>query len=106
MISIDRPGYGLSDFKPGRTFLDWPADVTELAAALGIDRFGVAGISGGGPYAAVCASAIPQRLTGTYIISGVGPFDTPGATDGMSRQNKILFWLGRRAPSLGGVLSA
>jgi pimeloyl-ACP methyl ester carboxylesterase len=104
VISIDRPGYGLSDFKPGRTFLDWPEDVTELAAALGIDRFGVAGISGGGPYAAACASAIPQRLTGAYIISGVGPFGAPGATDGMSRQNTILFWLGRRAPSLGGVL--
>jgi len=104
LISIDRPGYGLSDFKSGRTFLDWPGDVTELAAALGIDRFGVAGVSGGGPYVAACAYAIPQRLTGAYIISGVGPFDAPGATDGMSRQNRILFALGRHAPWLGGLL--
>ena len=105
LISIDRPGYGLSDFKPGRTLLDWPEDVTELAAALGIDRFGVAGVSGGGPYVAACAYAIPQRLTGAYIISGVGPYDAPGATDGMSRYNRILLvWLGRHAPWLGGLV--
>jgi pimeloyl-ACP methyl ester carboxylesterase len=104
LIGVDRPGCGLSDFQRDRTFLDWPEDIVELAGALGIDRFSVAGISGGGPYVAACAYAIPQRLTGAYIISGVGPFDTPGATDGMSRQNKILFWLGRRAPWLGGVL--
>ena len=104
LICIDRPGFGLSDFKPGRTLLDWPEDVTDLAAALGIDRFGVAGVSGGGPYVAACAYAMPQRLTGAYIISGVGPFDAPGATDGMSRQNKILFSLGRHAPWLGGLV--
>ncbi len=104
LIGVDRPGCGLSDFKPGRTFLDWPEDVTELAAALGIDRFGVAGVSGGGPYVAACAYAIPQRLTGAYIISGIGPYAAPGATDGMSRQNKILFALGRHAPWLGGLV--
>src|SRR6266496_2748375 len=38
-ITIDRPGYGRSDPKPGRTFLDWAADVEQLADALEIDRF-------------------------------------------------------------------
>jgi pimeloyl-ACP methyl ester carboxylesterase len=104
LIGVDRPGCGLSDFKPGRTFLDWPEDVVELAAALRIDRFAVAGVSGGGPYVAVCAYAIPQRLTSATILSGVGPFDAPGATDGMSRQNRILFALGRHAPWLGGLV--
>jgi pimeloyl-ACP methyl ester carboxylesterase len=104
LISIDRPGYGLSDFKPGRAFLDWPNDVVELATALGIDRFGVAGVSGGGPYVAACAYAIPERLTSICIISGVGPFDAPGATEGMGMQNKLLFGLGRRAPWLGGLV--
>jgi pimeloyl-ACP methyl ester carboxylesterase len=100
VICPDRPGMGLSTFQPGRTMLHWPADVLELADALGIDRFAVGGVSGGGPYAAVCALRIADRLTGAAIISGVGPFETPGATQGMSRTNRALFQLGRRAPWL------
>ncbi len=98
LITSDRPGYGRSDFKPDRSFLDWPDDVLELAAALNIDRFAVAGVSGGGPYAAACAFKIPERLTAAGIISGVGPFDVPDATDGMSRQNRLIFSLARKAP--------
>jgi len=62
MICIDRPGMGLSTFQPGRRMLDWPADVAALADALGIGRFAVGGVSGGGPYAAVCAlrCLVPQ----------------------------------------------
>ena len=29
VIAVDRPGHGLSDFKPDREILDWPDDVTE-----------------------------------------------------------------------------
>ena len=38
LIVIDRPGFGLSDFQPGRTLLDWPRDLTEFADKLGIRR--------------------------------------------------------------------
>jgi len=100
VIAIDRPGYGLSDFKPRRTFADWPDDVVELADALKVDRFAVAGVSGGGPYVAVCALRIPERLTAAGIISGVGPFDVPGATEGMSRRNRLIFGMARRLPWL------
>ncbi len=100
IIATDRPGAGRSDPQPKRTFLDWTSDVAELADALAIDRFAVAGISGGGPYVAACAYALPERVTAGAIISGVGPFEAPGATDGMSRQNRTLFWLSRRAPWL------
>jgi pimeloyl-ACP methyl ester carboxylesterase len=100
IIAADRPGYGLSDFKPGRTFVEWPDDVLELADALGIERFAVAGVSGGGPYAAACALKIPQRLTAAAIISGVGPFDAPAATEGMSAENRLLFGTARRLPWL------
>jgi len=100
VISLDRPGYGLSDFQPRRAFLDWPPDVVALADALGIERFAVAGVSGGGPYAAVCALKIPGRLTAAGIIAGVGPYDEPDATEGMSGQNRLLFGLSRRFPWL------
>jgi len=75
VIGIDRPGMGLSDFKKNRTLLDWPDDVVELADTLGIDKFAVEGISGGGPYVAVCAYKIPERLTSCGIISGVASKD-------------------------------
>jgi len=75
LIGIDRPGWGLSDFKKNRTLLDWPDDVAELADALGIDKFAVEGISGGGPYAAACAYKIPERLTSCGIISGLASKD-------------------------------
>jgi pimeloyl-ACP methyl ester carboxylesterase len=45
-IGIDRPGFGLSDFKPKRALVDWPNDVTELADSLGIDQFFILGVSG------------------------------------------------------------
>jgi pimeloyl-ACP methyl ester carboxylesterase len=82
-IGIDRPGYGLSDFKPDRKFTDWPDDVTELADTLGIDRFSILGVSGGGPYAAACACKIPDRLDAVGIICGMGPVDVPALMQNM-----------------------
>jgi pimeloyl-ACP methyl ester carboxylesterase len=84
IIAADRPGIGLSTFKRRRQILDWPADVTELADALRIDRFAVLGISGGGPYAAACACKIPERLTQIGIVCGMGPADAPGMKEGIS----------------------
>jgi len=63
-ITVDRPGMGGSDPQPGHVVADWPADVVELAGALGLERFGVAGWSAGTPYAFACAALIPERLTG------------------------------------------
>src|SRR5438046_6812360 len=73
LIAVDRPGFGMSDFKAHRTLLDWPADVAELADTLGLDRFAVAGVSGGGPYALACARRIPDRLTSVIVVCGLGP---------------------------------
>lgn len=42
-IAPDRPGYGLSDFKRGRAFVDWSADVIELSEALNLGKFVVLG---------------------------------------------------------------
>ena len=63
VISTDRPGIGRSTYLPGRRFLDYPRDIASLADALGLERFGVMGGSGGGAHTAVCAYAIPDRLT-------------------------------------------
>lgn len=72
LIGVDRPGLGLSTYQPGRRLLDWPYDVAELADQFGISRFGVVGLSGGGPYALACAYSLPRRLLACGVISGVG----------------------------------
>ncbi|MCL2321648.1 MAG: alpha/beta hydrolase [Oscillospiraceae bacterium] len=72
IISVDRPGLGLSSYKSGRKILDWSEDIIEFADALKIERFAVVGFSGGGPYALACAYKIPDRLTACAVISGVG----------------------------------
>ena len=84
VIAIDRPGCGLSDPQPGRTMLDWPLDVAELADALGIDRYIVLGISGGGPYALACGVVTPERVSALGVVCGMGPADAPGMRRGVS----------------------
>jgi pimeloyl-ACP methyl ester carboxylesterase len=97
-ITIDRPGTGASTFQPGRTLLDWPADVAELADAMGIDRFTVLGTSGGGPYAAACAYLLPNRVTRVALVSALGPADRPGAWDGMNAGERRMLLLSRSHP--------
>jgi pimeloyl-ACP methyl ester carboxylesterase len=104
VIALDRPGYGLSDFRPGRAMTDWPADVAEAANLLQIGRFSVAGASGGGPYALACAWRLPGRVVRAAVISGVGPYQVPGITRGMRWQNRIGFKWGSRWPAVGRAI--
>ena len=100
IIALERPGVGLSDFKPGRAIIDWPDDVIQAADVMGIDRFVVLGPSAGAPYAMACAFKVPHRLTAVGIINGFGPLDVPSATDGMRRRERLFFASARRLPWL------
>lgn len=73
LIGVDRPGYGLSDPKEDRTLRDFVEDVSELADALKLDRFGVMGASGGSPYVLACAEYLADRVLGAVVLCGVGP---------------------------------
>jgi pimeloyl-ACP methyl ester carboxylesterase len=78
LILVDRPGYGRSDFQPGRKLLDWPDDVAQLADALGLDTFAVFGMSGGGPHAAACGYGLGDRVSAVGLVSSPGPvWDRP-----------------------------
>jgi pimeloyl-ACP methyl ester carboxylesterase len=101
-LAIDRPGMGLSDPRPGRTILDWPVDVVGFAERMGLSRFSVCGVSGGSPYAIACALRIPHRLRSVGVVAGVAPMNVAEAREGMSRQNRTLFFLGRHLPSVLG----
>jgi pimeloyl-ACP methyl ester carboxylesterase len=64
MIGIDRPGYGLSSPKPGRSIADWVPDALALADHLKIDRLATIGVSTGGAYALALAAMAPERVRG------------------------------------------
>jgi pimeloyl-ACP methyl ester carboxylesterase len=99
LIAADRPGYGRSDFKPGRRIVDWADDVTDLADGLGIGRFAALGVSGGGPYLCACALKLSRRITRAGIFCGLGPLDRRGATRGMLLAHRFLLGLAGRFPS-------
>jgi pimeloyl-ACP methyl ester carboxylesterase len=76
-IAYDRPGYGGSDPHSGRRVADAAGDVAALADALGLERFGIFGVSGGGPHALACAAQLRDRVTRTAVHVGVAPLDDP-----------------------------
>ncbi len=98
VISVERPGYGLSDFQAGRQLLDWPKDVAALADTLGLERFAVIGYSGGGPYAAACAYAMPERLSAVTLVSSPAEISRPGVFAGMARLDHAVFAVNRMLP--------
>lgn len=106
LIAVDRPGFGLSDPRPGRRFGDWPDDVLGLAALLGLKRFAVLGVSGGGPYALACAWKIPQHLTAAGVVGGIGPGAMRAVADALPRGLRFGVRLSRYWPPLADVFLA
>jgi len=100
IITPDRPGYGLSTKQAKRTLLAWSEDVSHLANALGLDAFGVVGISGGAPCALSCAISIPQRIRRVGIVCGLGPLYATGLSSHMRWFVTAGFFLARSFPQL------
>jgi len=90
MIGVDRPGFGLSTFTPNRRVSDFAVDISYLADYLGIDKFALLGVSGGGHYVITCAALLAERVTRAVAISG---WSLPIDTSGMPRMTK-LYWKG------------
>ena len=106
IIAPDRPGFGLSDYQENRTLADWANDVRALADKLGLARFGVAGISGGGPYVAACAALLPERVTAAALVSPVGPLHSPDGPDNLPPAQIVTFrLLPRITPAMAGAFS-
>jgi pimeloyl-ACP methyl ester carboxylesterase len=89
LLAYDRPGYGGSDPRPGRTVADAAGDVAAIANALSIDRFAVEGGSGGGPHTLACAALLPDRVVAAACLAGVAPYPAEGLDwlDGMGQDN-------------------
>ena len=90
LLGYDRPGYGRSTPKPGRSVADAAADVLAIADALGLGRFASWGFSGGGPHALACAALLPDRCFAVVSLASVAPFvGAPGLEwyEGMGEGN-------------------
>jgi len=68
LSALDRPGYGRSSPCPGRSLLDWAQDVACVADRLGLAKFYIVGLSGGGLFAAACAHELPDRVLGVALV--------------------------------------
>src|SRR5262245_51960085 len=81
VVVVGRPGTGLSDPHPYAAVADWAADVAHVADALGAERLGVVGLSGGGPYALACGAVPPLagRVAAVAVLGGVVPAVGPDA---------------------------
>jgi len=77
-ITHDRPGYGRSTRRPGRSVVDEVDDVVALADELGLERFGVFGVSGGGPHVLACSALLPDRVARAVCAVSLAPLGTPG----------------------------
>ena len=99
VLAADRPGIGLSPFRR-YSIADYPRLVRSFVDALGLDRFAVVGVSGGGKYACACAWALPDRVTRVALVSSTCSFDLPGAHATWSAEDGRLYGAADRAPWL------
>jgi pimeloyl-ACP methyl ester carboxylesterase len=93
LIAIDRPGYGLSDRLEGRNVASVAEDVAAVANRLGIERFSVAGRSGGGPHALACGALLRDRVRSLVALVSIAPQDAEGLDwfAGMTESNVIAY---------------
>ena len=101
IISPDRPGVGFSPMHPGRTLRDWPGLLAELADALGVEKFRVLGVSGGGPYALAAAWGLPERIPAVSVVCGAPSLAESANPE---RLNPAYQWLLRTHRRRPGVL--
>jgi pimeloyl-ACP methyl ester carboxylesterase len=106
IVSVERPGVGESTPHAYDAVLDFARDVEQLCDALGIEQFGVAGLSGGGPYALACAHALPGRVVAAALLSGVAPAVGPDAAEGGASGliRAVAPLLARGRQPVGGLL--
>jgi pimeloyl-ACP methyl ester carboxylesterase len=92
LIAVNRPGYGGSD-AAASDHLSVATDTAAVADLLGIDSFGVLGMSIGGPYALACAAVLGERVTAAAVVSAPGDIarmDPPWHRDDLSGEQQAF----------------
>lgn len=100
VIAPDRPGTGGTEARRLPQVVDWAAEATMVLDALGVGSVALLGVSGGGAFAAACASELPDRVRSLLLIAPLGPPAWP--TRGMAAGQRASLQIARHAPAFGG----
>jgi pimeloyl-ACP methyl ester carboxylesterase len=100
VYALDRPGTGLSTYQKDRKLLDWADDVRAFVDGLGIEKFAVVGISGGGPFALACVYQMSDRITNVLLISALAPLHEGELIHEIDPKMRRLFNFAHRMPKL------
>lgn len=77
LIAPDRPGYGETEAAYTMSYAAWAQGVMQLLRQLGITRYAVLGISGGGPNALALAAADAERVIALSLVCPLAPTVLP-----------------------------
>ena len=97
VITVERPGFGVSTRLPGRGFVEHADDLAAILDHLGIGSVPVYGGSGGAPHVLAFAARHPDRVQACAIGDGAAPLtddevgqqvDLNVAGDGLARMGR------------------
>ncbi|MEZ5571416.1 MAG: alpha/beta hydrolase [Halioglobus sp.] len=71
IISVQRNGFGQSNYQETWGYRDYVDDVERVLEALGIQEFHVFAISGGGPYTAFLAESLGDRILSLHLAATI-----------------------------------
>jgi pimeloyl-ACP methyl ester carboxylesterase len=81
MITVERPGFGSSEFAPMADLVTWATDVEHVADALRLDCFALFAESAGVPHGLAAARLLPERVVAMATVGGPAPAGVPGVSD-------------------------
>jgi pimeloyl-ACP methyl ester carboxylesterase len=88
IIAVERNGLGDTAFDPTWSFADYDSEVVQVLGRLGIDKFALVAISGGGAYAGHIVQAMPSRISSWHMLAAVS---TAGGNVERCRQDEATF---------------
>lgn len=71
IIAVERNGLGDTAYDPAWTFADYTSEVRQVLGHLGIEKFALVAISGGGAFAGHVAAAMPERITSWHMLAAI-----------------------------------
>lgn len=104
LILPDRPGFGLSDADPERSYLSWADDIAQLLDKLKIKKTQICGYAMGGQYALACAYALPKRVSRITLISSGAAITDKQEMEQMVPFYRLNYRLAKNLPKVHRLL--
>ena len=103
IVVLERPGMGGSGAAAGRCedIASWAQVAVRFAAFRGWARYGVAAVSGGGPYALAMAVLDPERVAAVTVGCCAARFEFAALNRLMNPFDRLLLECWRRRPGIG-----